>query len=137
MGDKFSWIRAKDFDKSLEGENWPQALSLEQIANLHFTHDKDNRKILLSSLRDAIGSGDLEFDDIGVICSWNYNSSVAVGYAASLIRSYQRILEMHRESRGSELINGHQPACGWGALLRGIKPGETKRLDQHACGCEI
>ncbi|MGZ8927863.1 MAG: hypothetical protein ACXW03_05315 [Methylobacter sp.] len=137
MSNKFSWIRAKDIDKSLEGENWPQVLCMEQIANLHFTRDKDNRKVLLRSLHYAIESGHLEFDDIGVICSWNYNPYVSVGYAGYFSPSDETIREMFRQSRESELINAHQPACGWGALLKGIKPGESKRLEKHACGCEI
>lgn len=137
MSDKFSWLRAKDIDKSLEGENWPQALSPVQIANLHFTNNKDNRKILLRSLRDAIESCHLEFDDIGVICSWNSTPYVSVSYAGYLSSSNETILAIFRQSRESELVKTHQPACGWGALLKGIKPGESPRLEQHVCGCEI
>lgn len=137
MSDKFSWIRAKEVDNSLEGENWPQVLCVEQIANLHFTRDKVHHKILLRSLLDAVERGHLEFDDIGVICSWNRNSYVSVGFAGGLSLSGIEIMEMSRQSRDIEVINAHQPACGWKALLKGIKQGEIKNLEQHPCGCEI
>ncbi|MGZ8907398.1 MAG: hypothetical protein ACXW1U_16950 [Methylobacter sp.] len=135
MRNKFLWTQACRIDSTLQGQNWPERMTPAQISRLHFHVHDDKRRDLLKLLNEEANFGDLEFDDIVASYSWNYGS-VSIGFAACSSFADDTIRKMFRESREIELLKAHQPACGWGTLLAGIKPDEIKRLEQHLCGCE-
>jgi|GEM_PF-4659120 len=133
MQNKFLWKKARVIDSSLQGENWPEKLTLAQIAKLLFPDSDDKRKLLLSFMNEQVEDGGLEFNDIRVSPKW-HSSNVSLSIVGDNAL-YASIREDSRKSREMDLLKMHEPVFGWVEGLKGTELNNPIKLEQHLCGC--
>lgn len=66
MGNIFELNKAKKLlnnINNIDGDNWPEYFTAQQISKLHFPNSDDS-KILLNMLETAVNQGEIEFNDI-------------------------------------------------------------------------
>ncbi|MBL1265728.1 hypothetical protein [Candidatus Methylomicrobium oryzae] len=120
MKNKYAFYKARQIEASLNGDNWPEKLTILQIANLHFAECRNEKRALFSLLENSLGAGLLDFDDVTAGYSWSY------GVLSDLVGG----------SNEKEMTSSHTPDSGWGKFFKGLKVGDVKDLSLHLCGCE-
>jgi len=133
MLNKFLWKRARVIDSSLQGENWPEKLTLAQIAKQLFPDSDDQRKLLLSFMNEQVEDGGLEFNDVRVSPKW-HSSNVSLSIVGDNAL-YASIREDSRKSREMDLLKMHEPVFGWVEGLKGTELNNPIKLEKHLCGC--
>lgn len=118
MKNRLAFYKAQNIDPSLKGDNWPEGLTVSQVKNLW---SQDEKNEIFRLLNAYIENGSLGFDDILASYSWEK------GVLSDMLGGSDEEVKTKR----------HEPDIGWLKFWRGIKPGESKVLSGHACGCDI
>ncbi|MBL1263628.1 hypothetical protein [Candidatus Methylomicrobium oryzae] len=133
-----SFHKAQQIVKNLQGDHWPESLTLAQAAKLHFADDELKRNGLIEHLYDAAKEGGLDFDKLKFGCDRGFLASSG-SVINRQIKRYPHLdsgLRKSQVDRENEFLIAHTPSCGWIDFLSRVNSREYTQLSQHACGCD-